>query len=197
MTYILGLTGSIGMGKSKTAQMFADHGVPTWDADAVVRELYAVGGVGAKLIAQHYPDVIKGGTVSRDKLRELIKVNTNILDHIQSLVHPLVAADREAFLTRSTAKVILLDIPLLFEMGTDVLCDAIAVVSVPADVQKSRVLARNEMTEADFNLLLARQLPDEQKRRKARWVISTLTLDVAQSQVKDILADIDKELANA
>jgi dephospho-CoA kinase len=197
MTYVLGLTGSIGMGKSMTAQMFADHGVPIWDADAVVRKLYAKGGIGATLIAQHYPDVIEDGAVSRVKLRELIKTNPKVLDQIQTFVHPLVAADRAAFLTDSTAKVVLLDIPLLFEMGTDDLCDAIAVVSVSADIQKCRVLDRGEMTEIDFNLILARQLPDAQKRSKARWVISTLTLDLAQSHVKVILEDIDKDLANA
>ena len=197
MTYVLGLTGSIGMGKSMTAQMFADQGVPIWDADAVVRKLYAIGGIGVALIAQHYPDMIEDGAVSRSRLRELIKTNPNVLDQIQTFVHPLVAADRAAFLTDSTAKVVLLDIPLLFEMGTDKLCDAIAVVSVPADIQKCRVLDRGKMTEVDFNLILARQLPDAQKRSKARWVISTLTLDVAQSHVKDILEDIDKDLANA
>ena len=197
MTYVLGLTGSIGMGKSMTAQMFANHGVPIWDADAVVRKLYVTGGLGATLIAQYYPEAIEDRAVSRSKLRKLIEVNPNVLDEIQTLIHPLVAADRAAFLINATAKVILLDIPLLFEMGTDVLCDSIIVVSVPAHIQKNRVLARNEMTEIDFKLLLARQLPDAQKRSKARWVISTLTLDGAQSHVKDILTEIDKDLANA
>ena len=197
MTYVLGLTGSIGMGKSMTAQMFANHGVPIWDADAVVRKLYVTGGLGATLIAQYYPEAIEDRAVSRSKLRKLIEVNPNVLDEIQTLIHPLVAADRAAFLINATAKVVLLDIPLLFEMGTDVLCDSIIVVSVPAHIQKNRVLARNEMTEIDFKLLLARQLPDAQKRSKARWVISTLTLDGAQSHVKDILTEIDKDLANA
>ena len=197
MTYVLGLTGSIGMGKSMTAQMFANHGVPIWDADAVVQKLYVTGGIGATLIAQYYPEAIEDGAVSRSKLRKLIEVNPNVLDKIQTLIHPLVAADRGAFLMNATAKVILLDIPLLFEMGTDVLCDSIIVVSVPAHIQKNRVLARDEMTEIDFKLLLERQLPDAQKRSKARWVISTLTLDGAQSHVKDILTEIDKDLANA
>jgi dephospho-CoA kinase len=197
MTFILGLTGSIGMGKSTTAQMFADQGVPIWDADAVVRKLYGTGGAAATKIAQHYPDTIENGAVSRRKLRELIATDPKILDHIQTLVHPLVAADRAAFLATSTAKVILLDIPLLFETGTDGLCDAIAVVSVPSDVQKSRVLARGEMTEADFDLILARQMPDAKKRSKARWVIPTLKLDEARVHVKDIPAEIDKDLANA
>ena len=197
MTYVLGLTGSIGMGKSMTAQMFANHGVPIWDADAVVRKLYVTGGLGATLIAQYYPEAIEDRAVSRNKLRKLIEVNPNVLDKIQTLIHPLVAADRAAFLINATAKVVLLDIPLLFEMGTDVLCDSIIVVSVPAHIQKNRVLARDEMTEIDFKLLLERQLPDAQKRSKARWVISTLTLDGAQSHVKDILTEIDKDLANA
>jgi dephospho-CoA kinase len=197
MTFILGLTGSIGMGKSTTAQMFADQGVPVWDADAVVRKLYGVGGAAANQIAQHYPDTIENGAVSRSKLRDLIANDPKVLDHIQTLVHPLVAADRATFLAASTAKVVLLDVPLLFETGTDGLCDAIAVVSVPFDVQKSRVLARGEMTETDFDLILARQMPDAEKRSKARWVITTLELDDARIHVKDILAEIDKDLANA
>jgi dephospho-CoA kinase len=197
MTFIIGLTGSIGMGKSTTAQMFAEHGVPIWDADAVVRKLYGVGGAAAALIAKHYPEMMQDGMVSRRKLREIIATDPKVLDHIQTLVHPLVAADRAAFLARSTAKVVLLDIPLLFETGTDGLCDAIVVVSVPSDVQKSRVIERGEMTGADFDLILARQMPDEQKRNKARWVIPTLKLDDARIHVKDILAEIDKDLADA
>ncbi|WP_044044348.1 dephospho-CoA kinase [Octadecabacter antarcticus] len=197
MTFVLGLTGSIGMGKSTTAQMFANQGVPVWDADEVVRELYGAGGKAATLIARFYPDAVEDGAVSRRKLRDLIATDTKTLDHIQILVHPLVAADRAAFLVGTTAKVILLDIPLLFETATDGLCDAIAVVSVPADVQKRRVLARGEMTEADFDLIHARQMSDAQKRSKARWVIPTQTLDEARAHVKDILAEIDRDLADA
>jgi dephospho-CoA kinase len=197
MTFILGLTGSIGMGKSTTAKMFLDQGVPIWDADAVVRKLYEAGGEATALIARYYPDAIEDGMVSRERLRTLITANSGVLDHIQTLVHPLVAAHRATFLANSTANVVVLDVPLLFETGVDGLCDAIAVVSVPADVQKRRVLARGEMNEADFELILARQMPDAQKRKKARWVIPTHTLDEARKRVTDILAEIEKDLANA
>lgn len=197
MTFILGLTGSIGMGKSTTAQMFANKGVPVWDADAVVRKLYEVDGAATELIAESHPDAMEDGAVSRAKLRNLIFANQKILDDIQTLVHPLVAADRAAFLADSVAPVVLLDIPLLFETGTDGLCDGIAVVSVPADVQKVRVLARGGMTEADFELILARQMPDIEKRQRARWVIPTLSLDETRQYVTNILAEIDRDLANA
>ncbi len=197
MTFVLGLTGSIGMGKSTTAAMFAEKGVPVWDADAVVRKLYDAGGEAAVLIAEKYPGAMENGAVSRAKLRDLIAADAAILDHIQTIVHPLVAADRAAFLADATASIVLLDIPLLFETGTDGLCDGIAVVSVPADVQKTRVLARGGMSEADFELILARQMPDAEKRDRARWVIPTLSLDETRQHVTDILSEIEKGLTNA
>jgi len=197
MTFVLGLTGSIGMGKSTTAYMFVDEGVPVWDADAVVRDLYGKGGAAAGSIAKHYPAVINAGAVSRPKLRDLIAADPNVLDHIQTLVHPLVAAHRAAFLKAAIDQIVVLDIPLLFETGADDLCDGIAVVSVPADIQRTRVLARGEMSETDFDLILARQMPDAEKRARAQWVIPTLTLDDARQSVKDILTEIEKGLAHA
>ncbi|MEN8917727.1 MAG: dephospho-CoA kinase [Octadecabacter sp.] len=197
MTFILGLTGSIGMGKSTTAQMFADEGVPVWDADAVVRKLYGVGGAAAGIVAEHYPDAMEGGAVSRERLRGLIGEDPAILDHIQQIVHPLVAANRVKFLENAKAPVVLLDIPLLFETGTDDLCDGIAVVSVSETEQRARVLQRGEMSEADFELILARQMPDAEKRARARWIILSQTLDGARQTVKDILAEIAKELPDA
>ena len=197
MTFVLGLTGSIGMGKSTTAQMFADEGVPVWDADAVVRKLYNVGGAAAGIVAERYPDAIEGGAVSREKLRGLIAEDPTVLDSLQKMVHPLVAADRAEFLANTNAPVALLDIPLLFETGTDNLCDGIAVVSVSVEEQRARVLQRGEMSETDLELILARQLPDAEKRKRARWVILTQTLDAARQSVKDILAEIGKELPDA
>ncbi|SMX41197.1 dephospho-CoA kinase [Octadecabacter ascidiaceicola] len=197
MTFVLGLTGSIGMGKSTTAQMFADEGVSVWDADAVVRELYDVGGKAADIVAQHYPDAMENGAVSREKLRGLIADDPAVLDHLQKIVHPLVGANRAEFLATAEAPVVLLDIPLLFETGTDNLCDGIAVVSVSAEEQRARVLERGEMSEADFELILSRQMPDAEKRVRARWVILTQTLDAARQSVKDILAEIAKELPDA
>lgn len=197
MTFVLGLTGSIGMGKSTTAQMFADEGVPVWDADATVRRLYARGGAAAALVEQHYTDAIEDGAVSRPKLRNLIAVDPAVLDHLQTLVHPLVAADRAAFLAAATAPIVLLDIPLLFETGTDGECSGVVVVSAPTDVQKQRVLERGEMSQADFEMILSRQIPDAEKRARARWVIKTVTLDAARQSVRDIIAEITRDLANA
>jgi len=197
MTFVLGLTGSIGMGKSTTAQMFADCGVPVWDADACVRSLYAAGGKAAELIAVRYPDVIKNGNVSREKLRKRIAAESRVLDEIQGIVHPLVAADRMAFLKNTTAPVVLLDIPLLYETGTDALCNGVAVVSVDEATQRARVLERGEMTEADLDLILSRQMPDAEKRGRARWVIPTQTLDGARAAVTDILAEIEKDAPDA
>lgn len=197
MSFVLGLTGSIGMGKSTTADMFAQAGVPVWDADATVRDLYSAGGAAAVLIAQYYPEVIVDGAVSRQKLRDVIAKNPKILDHIQALVHPLVAQSRAVFIEQATDPIVLLDIPLLFENGTEDDCDAIVVVSVSPDVQKQRVLARGGMTEADFELILSRQMPDSEKRAKARWVIETLTLEDARQSVGNILTEIKREQSNA
>lgn len=197
MTFVIGLTGSIGMGKSTTAQMFADAGVPVWDADATVRRLYAKGGAAAEVVERHYPDVMDDGVVSRGKLRDLIAADPNVLDHLQTLVHPLVAQDRAEFLSDVNAPIVLLDIPLLFETGTDGLCDGVVVVTAPADVQRARVLARGEMTEADFEMILSRQMPDAEKRAKASWVIETITLESARQSVADIIAEIERERADA
>lgn len=190
MTYVLGLTGSIGMGKSTTAQIFAEEGVPVWDADATVRKLYAKGGAAAKSVAEKYPDAMEDGAVSRDKLRGLIAENPKVLDVLGSLVHPLVAQDRKVFLAKTAAPVVLLDIPLLFETGADQTCDGVVVVTAPAEDQKQRVLARGEMTEAEFEMILSRQMPDAEKRAKADWIIETVTLDAARQSVKHILQQI-------
>ena len=146
MTYVLGLTGSIGMGKSTTAAMFADAGVPVWDADAAVRRLYAKGGAAAALIGDRFPNVIENGAVSRDRLRRLIADDPAVLDWVQSVVHPLVAKDRAEFLAETQAPVVVLDVPLLFEGGADALCDGVVVVTVDSATQRDRVLARGEMT---------------------------------------------------
>jgi len=185
------------MGKSTTAQMFEDEGVPVWDADAVVRKLYSTGGAAAGIVAKHYPEALEGGSVSREKLRGLIREDSTVLDDLQKMVHPLVAANRAEFLANAKAPIVLLDIPLLFETRAVNLCDAIAVVSVSETEQRERVLGRGEMSEVDFELILSRQMPDAEKRSRARWIILTQTLDGAQRSVEDILAEIAKELPDA
>lgn len=197
MTFVLGLTGSIGMGKSTTAQMFAQAGVAVWDADATVRTLYAKDGAAALAIAKHYPQAIDAGAVSRPKLRDLISADPDILDHVQTLVHPLVAQDRADFIATATTPIVLLDIPLLFETGADAGCDGVVVVTAPTDVQRKRVLERGEMSEDEFEMILSRQMPDAEKRAKARWVIETLSLDAARTSVANIIAEIEQDLAHA
>lgn len=197
MTYRLGLTGSIGMGKSTTAQMFADLGVPVWDADAVVHRLYGPQGAATQIVAQLYPDVIQNGAVSRPLLRQKIAADPLVLDALQAVIHPLVSADRLAFLAATKAQIVVLDIPLLFETGAHLHCDGIVVVSAPPAVQRQRVLDRGEMSKAEFDLILARQMPDSEKRARATWVIETLTLDLARAAVAAILAEIRQRIADA
>ena len=197
MTFVLGLTGSIGMGKSTTAQMFADEGVPVWDADAVVHKLYAAGQPGTIAVAAILPAAIVNGAVCRQLLRKLIAGKPANLDLIQNAVHPLVATNRAEFLATHADDIVLLDIPLLYETGTDRLCDGVVVVSVPADIQRARVMARGQMMEVDFDLILSRQMPDAEKRARATWVIETLSLDLARSAVKAIMANIRQRIAHA
>ncbi len=197
MSFRLGLTGSIGMGKSTTAALFAEQGVPVWDADAVVHKLYAKDGAATKAIENLFPQVIVDGAVSRPLLRKLIAQDPAVLDTVNALIRPLILQDREAYLRGQTARIVLLDIPLLFETGAEAQCDAVVVVTAPAYVQKARVMARGQMTEAEFELILSRQLPDAEKRRRATWVIETTSLDAAKAAVAQILAQIYERLADA
>jgi dephospho-CoA kinase len=196
MSFRLGLTGSIGMGKSTTAAMFADEGIPVWDADAAVHRLYEPGQPAARAIADLFPDVIDHfGRVDRPALRRVIQADPAALDRVNAVVHPLVRQDRTSFLVaRADSPIVLLDIPLLFEAGLTDTCDAVAVVSAPPDVQRDRVLARG-MTEAEFALILSRQMPDTEKRARADYVIPTISLEAARTAVKDVLADIRRRIA--
>lgn len=172
--YLLGLTGSIGMGKSTTARLFAEAGVPVWDADAAVHRLYAAGGAGVGAIAALAPQVIVAGAVDRDRLRDAIIAEPELLARIEARIHPLVAADREAFAAaHAQADIILFDIPLLFETGGARELDGVLVVSAPAEVQRARVLERPGMTGEAFERILARQMPDAEKRARADFVIMT------------------------
>lgn len=196
MTFRLGLTGSIGMGKSTTAAMFAAQGIPVWDADAAVHRLYAPGQPAALAVAQAFPAAMAAdGSVNRPALRGLIAADPAVLDRLTAAVHPLVAADRASFLAaHADAPIVLLDIPLLYETGLDRDCDAVAVVSAPPETQRARVLARG-MTEAEFQLILSRQTPDAEKRARADYIIPTTGLEPARAAVKDVLAAIKKQIA--
>ncbi|MGB3314132.1 MAG: dephospho-CoA kinase [Albidovulum sp.] len=188
--FLLGLTGSIGIGKSTTAAMFADEGVPVWDADAAVHRLYAKGGAAVPEIAALCPEAIVDGAVDRAGLKSWIARDPAALSRIEAVVHPLVAADRAAFIANSTAPLVVLDMPLLFETRADAMMDATLVVTVPADIQRDRVLARPGMTEAQLDTILARQMPDAEKRARATNVIETLTLDATRAAVRNLIAKI-------
>jgi dephospho-CoA kinase len=187
--FVLCLTGSLGMGKSRTAQFFAEQGVSVYDADAVVHELYASEAV--PVIDRAFPGAVVNGKVDRAKLAALVLGDDAALARLESIVHPLVAARREKFLAdarANKAKAVLLDIPLLFETGGERLCDAVVVVSAPADIQRRRALERPGMTEEKSTALLAKQLPDAEKRQRADFIVDTSqSFDHARAQVRDIL----------
>jgi len=198
MTLVLGLTGSIGMGKSTTAGFFRDADIPVWDADATVHRLYQAGQPAAVAIGDVFPAALDPkGSVDRAALRALIAADPTVLDRINALVHPLVAADRQAFLNRYRADpLVVLDIPLLFETGGDRLCTQTLVVSAPADVQRARVLARG-MSEADFQMILSRQMPDVEKRARATHVIETQTLDQTRTDVNTLIQTLTPRTPHA
>ncbi len=192
--FVIGLTGSIGMGKSQTAKLFASEGIPVFDADAVVHELYA--GEAAAMIEAAFPGSTKNGVVDRSQLARLVTGDANALARLESLMHPLVAERRAQFLAKADAPIVLLDIPLLLETGTP--ADAVVVATAPPEVQRQRVLARPGMTEARFNALLARQMSDAQKRQQADYLVTTdKGLDDAREQVKMILSDVRAKISNA
>ena len=173
---LIGLTGSIGMGKSTVASMFADLGAAVWNADDAVHRLYAAGGAGVGPVGDAFPEAIVEGAVDRKKLGALVLASPEALRKLEALVHPLVAKDREDFLKKAKEKgapAAVLDIPLLFETGAEDAFDMVIVVSAPADVQRARVLSRPGMTDEKLNAILAQQMPDAEKRRRADYVIST------------------------
>lgn len=197
MSFRLGLTGSIGMGKSTTAKLFAEAGCDVWDADAAVHRLYSKGGAAVGPMGAAFPEAIVNGEVSRAALKEIISRDENALRRIESIVHPLVGEDRAAFIARSGSDIVILDIPLLFETGGNTRVDAVAVASIDAETQRARVLERGTMTEAQFEAILSKQVPDAEKRAKADYVIITDTVEHARAQVQNVIADIRKRLGDA
>lgn len=197
IAFLLGLTGSIGMGKSTTAAMFAEQGIPVWDADAAVARLYAEAGAAVAPLRDLKADLVSGGAVDRSAMKAWIATDKTALSRIESVVHPVVAEDRANFIKQHAENILVFDIPLLFEKGTQTEMDAVVVVTVQSDIQRARVLAREGMTEGLFASILARQMPDADKRALADYVIETHTLDGARQGVEDVLADIRKRLANA
>lgn len=198
----LALTGSIGMGKSATAAMFAARGIPVYDADAAVHAAYAPGGEAVAPIEWAFPGVIGAdGGIDRAKLRARVAQNPEAMKKLESIVHPIIAQANRAFLDKAEAEkadIIVLDIPLLFETGGDKRVDVIAVVTAPPDVQRQRVLARGQMTEAEFEAILARQVPDSVKRQRADFVINTgLGFPYAEAQVDEIIEALRTRIRQA
>jgi len=188
---VLGLTGSVGMGKSTTARMFRDAGVPVWDADAAVHGLYARGGAAVAPVEAAFPGVVRDGAVDRQALADRAHGDPAVFERLEAIVHPLVRADREAFLAQAEADghdVAVLDIPLLYETGAEDQVDAVVVVTAPAAVQRERVLSRPGMDQARLSVLLQRQTPDAEKRARADFVIDTsLGLESARARVRTVL----------
>ena len=192
--FVLGLTGSLGMGKSTTAKIFAEEGIPVHDADATVHRLYE--GEAAATIEAAFPGTTVDGRVDRRKLAKCALDDSVAMRRLEAIVHPMVRAAEERFLAEAEqnhASVVVLDIPLLFETDGDRRCDAVVVVSAPADVQRARILERPDMTEEKFAAILSRQMPDAEKRRRADFVVDTSKgFDQARAQVRDILARVAK-----
>jgi dephospho-CoA kinase len=175
--FVLGLTGSIGMGKSTVALMFKELAVDVLDSDAVVHDLYAAGGAAVPLIEAAFPGVVdQNGGVSRPLLSARVVGNPAALKHLESIVHPLVSEEKRRFVAAAAQRgdsLVVLDVPLLFETGVEAACDAVAVVSAPLDVQRARVLDRPGMSVEKFQGILARQMTDEEKRKKADFIVDT------------------------
>jgi dephospho-CoA kinase len=192
--FILGLTGSIGMGKSTTAKMFAEEGVPVHDADAAVHKLYE--GEAVTPIEAAFPGTTAHGKVNREKLGKRVLGDELAMKRLEHIVHPLVRQAEERFLTEARkkgAKVALLDIPLLYETAGDKRCDAVVVVSAPSELQRARAFERPGMTEEKLTAILAKQTPDTEKRRRADFVVDTSKgFEPAHAQVRDILQAIVK-----
>ncbi|MEL6474625.1 MAG: dephospho-CoA kinase [Pseudomonadota bacterium] len=188
----LGLTGSIGMGKSATAAMFREEGIPVYDADAAVHAIYARGGSAVGPVGALFPEVIEDGAVDRAKLRERVLGDADALKQLEAAVHPLVGLEQLKFREQaeaSDAPCAVLDVPLLYETGGDTRCDYVVVVSAPQDVQRQRVLERDAMTEAEFEAILAKQTPDAEKRARADFIVSSAHgFDFARDHVRAIIA---------
>jgi dephospho-CoA kinase len=191
---ILGLTGSIGMGKSTTAKLFAEAGVPVYDADAAVHRIYE--GEAAPAIEAAFPGTTADGRVDRARLSASVLHNPAAIRQLEQIVHPMLGASRQKFLDdaeRSGAPVVVMDIPLLFETGGEQRVDAVVVVTTSPETQRARILARGTMTPEALDAILARQLPDAEKRTRADFVVDTSHgLDPVRAAIRDILAEVGK-----
>ena len=193
----LGLTGSIGMGKTTTASIFSALGCDVWDADAAVHRLYAKGGAAVAPMSGAFSQVIEEGAVSRAQLRSLISADPLALKSIEKIVHPLLVQDRADFVAGSQSDILVFDIPLLFETGGDANMDGVACVWTTAEVQQERVMQRGTMSMEQFEVIRAKQLPTHEKRDRSDFVIITDTIDHARVQVQNVLTEIRQRMTNA
>ena len=191
-TIILGLTGSIGMGKTTTAKMFSDYGIPVWDADTTVHQLYQDDESAIKIFQDKIPQVVLNNQVNREALKNFIVEDKENLKKIEDIIHPLVAEHRADFLSKAKERkmpLVVLDIPLLFEKGNEAIVDYVVVVTVDAKTQKKRVLARNTMSEEMFYSILGKQMTDEEKQTRADFIIPTKSMVFARVKVKEIISN--------
>ncbi len=198
---IVGLTGSIGMGKSETAKMFRSLGVPVYDADAAVHAIYAPGGSAVAPIEAAFPGVTNANGVDRDALAKLVLNDPAALKKLEAIVHPLVGLEQQKFLEQAAAEnadIIVIDVPLLYETGGQKRVDCVVLVSAPYELQRERVLMRPGMSEEKFQSILAKQVPDAEKRRQADYIIdSSQGIEPAMAQVKDLIPLLKKVPAKA
>ena len=198
--YVLGLTGSIGMGKSTTAEMFRDVGIAVWDADAAVHELYTSHTETIQHIAELAPIAVTADGVDRDVLRNLLQADQDLFPELEKIIHPAICMHRQAFIDRCKEvdqKLAVVDIPLLYETGAEEWLDGVLVVSVDLDTQLKRVMARKGMTTEIFQMILNKQLPDAEKRERAGFIIETKTLDQTRADVHTLIKQLIRELPNA
>jgi dephospho-CoA kinase len=194
---LIGLTGSIGMGKTETAKMFARLGLPVYDADAAIHAIYAPGGAAVEPVGAAFPGVVRNGAVDRNELSKHVVGDAEAMRKLERITHPLVGAEQRRFLHEMEEAghwAVVLDIPLIFETGGEKRVDIVVVVSAPEEVQRERVLARPGMTEEKYEKILARQVPDKEKRARADFVIDTSKgLDAAFEQVKTVVAALKNQ----
>ena len=193
----LGLTGSIGMGKSTTAALFAELGCEVWDADAAVHRLYSSGGAAVAPMQAQFSQVVEDKMVSRAQLRILIENDPSALKAIEQIVHPLLGQDRSNFVENAKSDILVYDIPLLFETGGDARMDAVACVWTTPEIQKQRVMERGTMSAEQFEVIRTKQLPADEKRDRADYVIVTDTIEHARVQVQNVLKSIRQRISNA
>jgi dephospho-CoA kinase len=197
MTFKLGLTGSIGMGKSTTARIFADQGCGIWDADAAVHKLYGENGAAVAPLAAIFPQVLKKQAICRMAIKQLISDNSEALKQIENIVHPLVVRDRQLFIEQAKQAVLVFDIPLLYETHSQHQFDAVACVYISPEEQRRRVMDRGTMTAAQLDYILSKQMPIAKKRELSHYQIKTDSLVHVMAQVSVILADIREQVVDA